>query len=261
MNGEENWNLFNHLTGTASGGVLNLNITGSDPFMLSPMVMDTDAAEYKYVKIILKNETAETTAQLYWITTSDNIYNEVKHIDFSITANDADFKEYVLDLSANTNWANTIIQLRFDPLKNGIIGGTVKLDYIKVENRKEWYFLTRNDEWNLTNNINGSVSNSIYTLNITGSDPYMHSPDNLGIDASQYKYIRVRIKNGTSGNGAQFYWITTTDFVWNSAKHIDFGVVANDSRQREYVVDLSGNTNWAGTIRQIRFTRRVQMEQ
>ena len=254
LNSEENWTGFHDLTtGTAGASVLNLNITGTDPYMFSPMVNDVDASEYKFIKIILKNETAQTNAQLYWITTSDNVWNEAKRVDFLITANDTDFKEYVLDLSGNTNWANTIIQLRFDPLKNGIIGGTVKLDYIKVENKKEWYFLTRNDGWTLTNNINGSVANSIYTLNITGSDPYMHSPDNLSMDASQYKYIRVRMKNATSGNGAQFYWITESDSVWNTAKHVDFAVVANDSKQREYVVDLSGVGTWSGTIRQIRF--------
>lgn len=117
---------------------------------------------------------------------------------------------------------------------------------------KEWYFITGQEGWSFTNNVSGSVSNGILTLNITGSDPYIHSPDNLNLSSADYKYIRIRIKNVTSGNTLQVYWITTTDTVWNETKHTDLNVIPNNNEFKEYVVDLSKVSSWSGTIKQIR---------
>ncbi len=117
---------------------------------------------------------------------------------------------------------------------------------------KEWYFITGLEGWSLTNNLNGSVSNSILTLTITGNDPYMHSPDNLNISALDYKYLRLRIKNKTSGNTLQIYWTITTDTQWNETKHLDINIIPNSDEFKEYIISMSGVSSWKDIIKQIR---------
>lgn len=117
-----------------------------------------------------------------------------------------------------------------------------------------WNFSTDGNAegWSLINALSGSVSGGSYNLNITGSDPYMHSPDNVGADTAKYKKVKVRMKNNTSDTGAQLYWITTADTGWSESKHTDFTITPNDSGYTEYVIDLSSHLYWTGTIRQIR---------
>ncbi|MCS7231806.1 MAG: M6 family metalloprotease domain-containing protein, partial [Elusimicrobiota bacterium] len=127
------------------------------------------------------------------------------------------------------------------------------MTYRIVDNNKEWYFLTGQEGWSLANNLSGNVVNGIFILNIISSSAYMLSPNNLGISASTFTCIRIRMKSNTNGNLAKIYWITTTDTQWNETKCVTFLVSSNDNSFKEYVINLSTNTSWRGTIRQIRF--------
>jgi hypothetical protein len=49
-----------------------------------------------------------------------------------VQRNDDRFRDYVLNLSANTNWTGTIEQLRFDFLRNDS-SGVVFVDSISLE--------------------------------------------------------------------------------------------------------------------------------
>jgi hypothetical protein len=71
-----------------------------------------------------------------------------------------------------------------------------------------------------------------------GGDPYIHSAENLGFDITNNKFIKVKFKNTSASTAAQIYFITTTDGLWNEAKHKDFIVIAN-SDYTEYTVDMS----------------------
>jgi alpha-L-rhamnosidase len=117
-----------------------------------------------------------------------------------------------------------------------------------------WNFNTDGNAegWILTHALSGSVSGGYYNLTISGSDPYMHSPDNLGVDASKYKKVKIRLKNSTTDTAAQLYWITTVDAAWSETKHSNFTINANDSGYTDYIIDLSANSYWTGTIRQLR---------
>ncbi|MCX8094566.1 MAG: M6 family metalloprotease domain-containing protein, partial [Candidatus Goldbacteria bacterium] len=114
-----------------------------------------------------------------------------------------------------------------------------------------WFFLNNAEGWTLTR-LSGSITNSIYSLNITGTDPYMRSADRLNVNSGEVKYIRLRMKNNSAGRISRIYWITNNDSTWNLAKSVSFTVTANDTSFKEYIIDLTGNTNWAGTIRQFR---------
>ena len=57
----------------------------------------------------------------------------------------------------------------------------------------EWHFNTDGDfeGWWLTNSLDGNVTGGSLNLTITGNDPYMYSEDNLCIDGSARKYVKV----------------------------------------------------------------------
>jgi len=113
-----------------------------------------------------------------------------------------------------------------------------------------WDFSTTINNWNSTHSL---TYNSPATIAITGADPYFYSPDNVNMSASNYKYIIIKMQNKTSDNSAQFYWNTTTSTGFSDTQMITFAIVPNDTIQRYYILDLSTNPNWTGTIRQIRF--------
>lgn len=131
---------------------------------------------------------------------------------------------YIYSLSINKN----IYYDKILAMWGGSYGGeanSVEFDYFGIVDfwsinsqplitaTSEWYFIDSTDEWILSNNLTGSVENSIYSLTIIGSDPYMHSPDNLNLDTDEFKYIRIRMKNNTDDNLAQIYWITNEDSI------------------------------------------------
>ena len=62
----------------------------------------------------------------------------------------------------------------------------------------------------------------------------------------------MRMKNGTSGNTASFYWVTDVDSAWSESKSVHFPIVPNDAAYTDYWVDLTGNANWANTVTWIR---------
>jgi len=108
------------------------------------------------------------------------------------------------------------------------------------------------DGWTLLNSLSGSVSGGSYNLTITGSDPYMASPSDLGLSASDNIYFRIKVRNGTNDNFFQLFWVTNSDNTWNQQKSYIFDVVPNDDQIREYSFIVASNSGWSGTIRQIR---------
>jgi hypothetical protein len=121
----------------------------------------------------------------------------------------------------------------------------------------DWQFDVDTDYegWAFTNNVGGpnpiTVENGILDCDSDGNDPFIHSP-NILVDSSVNKYVVVGMKNGTSSNIAQIFWITDLDQVWESNKSAAVSIVPNDTVIREYVFDLTANAYWANTITQIR---------
>ncbi|MFC5401665.1 discoidin domain-containing protein [Cohnella soli] len=121
---------------------------------------------------------------------------------------------------------------------------------------RDWNFNTDGDKegWAANYQI-GAIGVSAGAMNITstGNDPSILGPVNLNLTTSAtHKFIRIRMKNNSSNNLAQFFFITTTDTVWNDSKYVNFTINPN-SPFTEYVVPIGANPNWAGTIQQLRF--------
>ncbi|WP_187262022.1 cellulase family glycosylhydrolase [Pontibacter beigongshangensis] len=68
------------------------------------------------------------------------------------------------------------------------------------------------------------------------------------IDPAVSKQIVIRLKNGTSSRRCRFYWVKNGVQV----RH-DFLVSVQDTEFKEYVIDLSHDSRWSGTLQSIRF--------
>jgi|GEM_PF-801393 len=119
---------------------------------------------------------------------------------------------------------------------------------------KEWNFNTDSDMegWSLANQLSGSVSGGVLALTSSGTDPYMFSSDNLGINAGSNGHVYVRLKNNSSSTGIQVYFITNSDTSYGESKVVNYEI-SSYSDYAVYDLDMSANANWTGTIKQIRF--------
>lgn len=123
-----------------------------------------------------------------------------------------------------------------------------------VESDNNWTFTSTAEGWTSGNDISGFgwQSGGYIGGTVTGPQPYIYSPDNLGLDISTNKKIQIRMKNSTTSTMGQFFFITDADTTWNDAKHKDFTITASDPNYTTYTVDMSSVAGWTGTLKQLR---------
>ncbi len=252
MNGRENWAWQSNSLGIGmSQDTLDLTITGSDPYMMGPAIRLT-ASKKKFIRIKMKNNSSSTTAELYWLTSTDQNWNENKKQQFTIIANDNNNTEYLIDLSANNFWSGTITKIRLDPSLS--TSGSCNVDYINIQ-EKIWNFNATSESW-YANNDNQSFAwqtGGYVGGTYAGSgDPQIFSSNNLGLDISNAKTIEIRMKNSTSTTSADIYFVTSADTTWNQAKNKSFSITANDPNYTTYSIDMSTVSGWTGTLKQLR---------
>lgn len=113
---------------TASNGIATLAILGGDPFIytgLAPFI-----AEYHpYVKIRMKNNTAEVFCQIFFATLYIG-FSEASSKIFFTTSYDTSFKEYIIDMSTNIYWTGLITLLRLDTGSG--TGPDYNIEYIQI---------------------------------------------------------------------------------------------------------------------------------
>ncbi len=129
--GLDGWTLAQNLGGSLKGNALSLRITGPYPNMISPNSLNIDASNYKYIQILMRNSTSDTSAQVFWRGDLDAQFAASRSAVFTTVPNDTGFTEYTIDLSKDSLWQGRIAQLRFDPVSN-VSSGTVDLQQIKV---------------------------------------------------------------------------------------------------------------------------------
>lgn len=145
----EGWSLTHNLNyALIENGYLSLNIAGPDPYMTSsPVQMDSN--RYSCLKLRMKNNTDSETAEFFWRTDVDPVWNAAKRIAFSISSQDTEFKEYIVNLCPNANWSDTVIQIRLDPVLGDF--DQVYIDELEMVYRPEEYF---RGDLNLDGNFN-----------------------------------------------------------------------------------------------------------
>lgn len=114
-----------------SNGAMTGIITGNDPFIKSGDNLNVDITNYKKIYVRLKNGTPGTTAQIFFTTTDDTVFNENKRKNFNVLPN-SDYTEYVIDMTSLATWTGTLNQFRIDPINGGPTSGTFYVDYIRI---------------------------------------------------------------------------------------------------------------------------------
>lgn len=81
------------------------------------------------------------------------------------------------------------------------------------------------------------------------TDPYILSPDNLGIDGGRYKQIKLRVKKtGSPTWEGQFWWQAVGDTTWDAARRVIIAEPSYSDGVAVITVDLA----WTGTIKRVR---------
>ena len=107
-------------------GFVTVQTKGDDAYVGSPS-FSLAAQAYPHIEIRMA-VSAGNLAQVYFITASDQNYNEAKVLPFSVRA-DGQFHTYTLDMSTVATWVETISQIRIDPTN---ARGSVRIDYIRI---------------------------------------------------------------------------------------------------------------------------------
>ena len=114
--GTEDWTGYmNFSTFKAYQGALWFGMAGNDPGMKSG-TFTLPADEYKYLRLRIKNEAPAGTMFFMFIREDSNSWGGEKKFVINITGGDTDYREYIVDLSANPQWEGTITQFRVDPI-------------------------------------------------------------------------------------------------------------------------------------------------
>lgn len=123
----EGWSGFNDWANSrvVEGKLLGQS-SGADPYVLSPPTWaDSTTTRYAWVRM---SQTAGASAQLFYVTESDPIWNEEKSAVFSISP-DGNMHDYFVDL--DTAGGNGVItQIRLDPTDAS--GSEMAVDFVRL---------------------------------------------------------------------------------------------------------------------------------
>lgn len=119
----------------------------------------------------------------------------------------------------------------------------------------DWGFNTNGNTngWTVGGQSSMSVTGGINTVTTTGTDPSILSPNNLNLSASANKFVKVRMKNNTSSSSTEMFFTTTTSTVFSQDKSAKVFTQTLAAGYTEYIFDMSANSAWTGTIKQLRF--------
>ena len=248
----EGWTLANQLTQSSiSGGIVTMNITGGDPYMVSSTNLNFSAADKKIMKIQLQNSSSDATFQLFYLTDKDKSWNQQKSLTFAVKTAQSAISTYYVDFSSSSLWKDNIYQLRLDLGTNN--GGQVAIDNISfIPKTDVWNFTIDKENWLMEHSVSEAVTGGKLQLSITGSDPYIKSPADICVSAELYTSLEVSLQNFSNETQFQVFWITDKDNSWNQNKSANIAVSKADATFKTYSIDLVSNPNWKDLITQIR---------
>jgi hypothetical protein len=113
----EGWTVAKQISPISiTGGSYSGTSTGSDPGIHSPDALGISAEENPYIHIRMKNSSSDTAGQIYFITETDQTWNEAKGIGLYVKPNDSGYTDYYIPIWSNKNWTGNIQAIRFDPI-------------------------------------------------------------------------------------------------------------------------------------------------
>lgn len=130
----EGWMPVNMSSVSVANGQLTATLDANNASLLSPQDLAIDSKYVRKVRISIKNESNANGIDLYWITDSDQVWNELKVKRTSLEYSD----EFVLkefDLWDHPEWKGKVKQLYIVPARlwgGGSLSGRTAIDFIRV---------------------------------------------------------------------------------------------------------------------------------
>lgn len=187
-------------------------------------------------------------------TDSDPVYGQGKRFDTNLQKND--YEEYFAAPYFNNGHFMVPLLYMCELLE-------VSVTNEKVEAQETVPYCY---EFNVDNNFQKWIrSNFAYTAVVDGTlllksstkDPMIRQAS-INLDASKYKYVKVRMKNMTGATTPMVYFITDTDKTWNRDKSVSVSATSTEEYV-EYVFDMSTCPLWKGTINTLRFDPTMEL--
>lgn len=107
--------------------------------------------------------------------------------------------------------------------------------------------------WTTNENRAVTIRGGRITYVDPGPDPYLVSPDNLDLDASNAR-VYVGLRSGPASVEARLYFVPSTlgAGAFSAERSVVARTVPGDTASREIVFDMSTHPEWRGTMRQLR---------
>jgi arylsulfatase A-like enzyme len=197
----EGWTAKNVTKEKIEGGLYSMEIAGDEPQLLSPESLNLDLTKVDKVLLRLLNRTSATRARIFFQTDSEGDF-AAQRVDFTVSANDDQLKEYVIDMSRHPDWRGTLSRILI-AFPDGV-SGAISYDRIAIgqsASRPNIVFIMADDlGWRdiaangstfyKTPNIDQLAKESVNYHNAFSPSP-LCSPTRAGILTGQYP-ARIR---------------------------------------------------------------------
>jgi hypothetical protein len=253
------WNGFSGCAPTMADHHLNLAISALDASFDSETPLDLAAAVFTQIRIVMNNPTPSTTATVSWTTDAAPGFDTTRVVEFETHHDSSDYVEYVLEFGGEADWTGTIRQLRLAPATEASSGnvGVVLVAFHAFDpapGTRTHEFAYGAEGWN--NPVGCAVTQlrGALRLDLSASGASLDSRQAFALDSSVIQSVRVRMRNESAATQLRVLWRGVTDAGFGIARSTTIEIVANDSRFREYAIDVASLPSWAasGSIDQIR---------
>ncbi|MCA9668787.1 MAG: S8 family serine peptidase [Myxococcales bacterium] len=114
----EGWHVVRHLdTPVVAGGEISARTTGGDPGFRSPDGLSIDTSVYKTIEVDMSLE-RHHRGEIFWKTDKNDWSGRLRR--GFIVRNDGKIATYKIDVGADDDWKDTVVQIRVDAVVSGI---------------------------------------------------------------------------------------------------------------------------------------------
>ena len=273
------------------GGNMVVDVKGESPAVeynyehgdYSDWAEGVDAKTYNYLVIKMKVSSARsdvTGSLMFKRNLSGEQFSADRAFTFNVTP--GAWQKIIIDLSKNHYWNSTVSGLRLLPVLEGVSGEKAEIDYIKfykttaditvdgdynddpTGDAKTYFdFREMENRFDAARETHGKaeITDGGMVTTITDKDPvlmYSYVYDGVGLNADEYKYMKICFKNESSSTMWEFMWDAMDSdgniSNWGASSNVSIETMsANDTDFKEYFIDFSKKEDWKGTILRLRY--------